>query len=94
MAKTKAKRGTKGRKGRELIARSITVTSWEASLYLHAEGGRECQHGTCYVKRCPIVAVRCDYKGVRNAVVASLPGILISAFGCIGRFYHFPPTNV
>ena len=41
MAKTKARRGTRGRKGRQLIARSGTVTGWEAGLYLHAEGGRE-----------------------------------------------------
>jgi hypothetical protein len=41
MAKTTARRGTRGRKGRELIARSGTVTGWEAGLYLHADGRRE-----------------------------------------------------
>lgn len=41
MAKTTTRRGTRGRKGRELIARSGTVTGWEAGLFLHAEGGRE-----------------------------------------------------
>ena len=41
MAKTTARHGTRGRKGRELIARAGTVTDCEAGLYLHAEGGRE-----------------------------------------------------
>lgn len=41
MAKTTARRGTRGRKGRELVARSGTVTGWEAGLYLHADGRRE-----------------------------------------------------
>lgn len=41
MAKTTARRGTRGRKGRELISRSGAVTGWEAGLYLHAEGRRE-----------------------------------------------------
>ena len=40
MAKTTARRGTRDRRGRQLIARSGTVTGWEAGLYLHADGGR------------------------------------------------------